>query len=168
MVPVLSWYAVYTASRAEKRVKERLDQLSIENYLPLRVEYRIWSDRKKKVLAPLIPGYIFVRVTEELFLSVLRTAGVVTFLKEKGRAVAIPDVQIERLRYVENHIEESLEITYDDIPEGTLVEVVKGNLAGFQGEMVKMQDKYKLVLRLDKLGCALMTVPISCVVKVKS
>lgn len=168
MEPVLSWYAVYTASRAEKRVKERLDQLSIENYLPLRVEYRIWSDRKKKVLAPLIPGYIFVRVTEELFLSVLRTAGVVTFLKEKGRAVAIPDVQIERLRYVENHIEESLEITYDDIPEGTLVEVVKGNLAGFQGEMVKMQDKYKLVLRLDKLGCALMTVPISCVVKVKS
>lgn len=168
MEPVLSWYAVYTASRAEKRVKERLDQLSIENYLPLRVEYRIWSDRKKKVLVPLIPGYIFVRVTEELFLSVLRTAGVVTFLKEKGRAVAIPDVQIERLRYVENHIEESLEITYDDIPEGTLVEVVKGSLAGFQGEMVKMQDKYKLVLRLDKLGCALMTVPISCVVKVKS
>lgn len=168
MEPVLSWYAVYTASRAEKRVKERLDQLSIENYLPLRVEYRIWSDRKKKVLAPLIPGYIFVRVTEELFLSVLTTSGVVTFLKEKGRAVAIPDVQIERLRYVENHIEESLEITYDDIPEGTLVEVVKGNLAGFQGEMIKMQDKYKLVLRLDKLGCALMTVPISCVVKVKS
>ena len=42
------WYAVYTAARAEKKVKERLDQIGIENYLPLRTEYRVWSDRKKK------------------------------------------------------------------------------------------------------------------------
>ena len=48
MESVFSWYAVYTAARAEKKVKERLDQIGIENYLPLRTEYRVWSDRKKK------------------------------------------------------------------------------------------------------------------------
>lgn len=31
-----NWYAVFTASRAEKRVKERLEQAGIENYLPVR------------------------------------------------------------------------------------------------------------------------------------
>ena len=36
MESVFSWYAVYTAARAEKKVKERLDQIGIENYLPLR------------------------------------------------------------------------------------------------------------------------------------
>ena len=46
MESVFSWYAVYTAARAEKKVKERLDQIGIENYLPLRTEYRVWSDRK--------------------------------------------------------------------------------------------------------------------------
>ena len=59
MESVFSWYAVYTAARAEKKVKERLDQIGIENYLPLRTEYRVWSDRKKKVSVPLISGYIF-------------------------------------------------------------------------------------------------------------
>lgn len=102
MESVFSWYAVYTAARAEKKVKERLDQIGIENYLPLRTEYRVWSDRKKKVSVPLISGYIFVHIKEETFVPVLTTPGVVTFLKEKGKAVAIPAEQIERLRFVEN------------------------------------------------------------------
>ena len=95
MESVFSWYAVYTAARAEKKVKERLDQIGIENYLPLRTEYRVWS-------VPLISGYIFVHIKEETFVPVLTTPGVVTFLKEKGKAVAIPAEQIERLRFVEN------------------------------------------------------------------
>ena len=44
----------------------------------------------------------------------------------------------------------------------------KCKLSGLQGEMVKIQDKYRMVLRLDRLGCALLSVPISCVVKVKN
>lgn len=43
-----SWYALHTAPRAEKKVKERLEEQGIENYLPLKIETRIWSDRKKK------------------------------------------------------------------------------------------------------------------------
>ena len=61
----------------------------------------MWSDRKKKVSVPLISGYIFVHIKEETFVPVLTTPGVVTFLKEKGKAVAIPAEQIERLRFVE-------------------------------------------------------------------
>ena len=43
------WYAVHTASRAEKKVAERLKAAGVEHYLPIRVEMREWSDRKKKV-----------------------------------------------------------------------------------------------------------------------
>ena len=165
---VCAWYAVYTTSRAEKKVKERLDEAGIQNYLPLRTEYRIWSDRKKKISVPLIAGYIFVYIPESVFIPVLSTPGVVSFLKEKGKAVTIPEPQIERLRFVENNFEEPIEMSYEDIPEGTLVEIVRGKLAGFQGEMVEIRDKYRIVLRLDKLGCALITVPGSCIEKVKN
>jgi len=168
MSGVCGWYAVYTVSRAEKKVKERLDQIGIENYLPLRTEYRIWSDRKKKISVPLISGYIFVYIPESAFISVLETPGVVTFLKEKGKAVAIPDRQIERLRFVENNFEEPIEMSYEDIPAGTLVQIVRGKLAGLQGEMVKIRDKFRIVLRLDRLGCAWITVPASCIEKVKN
>lgn len=168
MKPEYAWYAVYTASRAEKKVKERLDQMGIENYLPLKTEYRIWSDRKKKVTVPLVGGYIFVHVQVSDFLSVLMTTGIVSFLKEKGKAVMIPGKQIEQLKYVEKHFDEPVEIVHEKIPEGTLVEVVKGKLSGFQGEMIKMKDKFRIVIRLEKLGCALLSVPVSCVEVVKN
>lgn len=167
MKPVFSWYAVYTTSRAEKKVKERLEEKQVETYLPLRTEYRIWSDRKKKVSVPLIAGYIFVRVTQGQFLKVLETPGVVAFLREQGKAVAIPDRQIERLRFVEEHAEAPLEMVYQEIPVGSIVEIVRGNLAGFRGEMIKWSEKYKIVLRLDKLGCALVSVGLGCVEQVK-
>ena len=35
------WYAVYTAGRAEKKVKERLDKAGIESYLPLQSVIRL-------------------------------------------------------------------------------------------------------------------------------
>mgnify|MGYP000235072511 CR=1 FL=1 len=165
---VCAWYAVYTASRAEKKVKERLDEMDIRNYLPLRTEYRVWSDRKKKISVPLIAGYIFVYVPETAFMTVLTTPGVVTFLKEKNKAVIIPEAQIERLRFVENNFEEPIEMSYDEIPAGTLVEIVRGKLTGFQGEMVEFRNKFRIVLRLDNLGCALITVPVSCIEKVKT
>lgn len=168
MESVCAWYAVYTASRAEKKVKERLELCGIENYLPLRTEYRMWSDRKKKILVPLIAGYIFVHIRESVFLSVLTIPGVVSFLKEKGKPVRIPADQIERLRYVENNYEEPIEMSFEDIPAGTLVKIVRGKLAGFHGEMVEIRNKFRIVLRLEKLGCALITVPISCVEKVKN
>lgn len=163
-----AWYAVYTASRAEKKVKERLDGMNIRNYLPLRTEYRVWSDRKKKVSVPLIAGYIFVSAPENAFAAILAVPGVVVFLKENGKAVTIPEDQIERLRFVENNFEEPIEMSYDEIPEGTLVEIVRGKLAGFQGEMVEIRDKYRMVLRLSHLGCALIHVPASCVRKIKT
>lgn len=161
------WYAVYTSSRAEKKVKERLDQAGIENYLPLRTEVRMWSDRKKKVSLPLISGYIFVKVEEEQFISVLNVPGVVAFLKEKGKAVSIPDKQIEQLRFFEDNAEEPVEISFEEIPVGSLVKVVRGKLIGFEGELVEISNKYKIVVRLEHLGCALATVSASCIEKVK-
>ena len=60
---MVCWYAVYTSSRAEKKVKERLEQAGVNCYLPLKTEFRMWSSRRKKVSVPLIPGYIFVWLT---------------------------------------------------------------------------------------------------------
>lgn len=166
MAGVFSWYAVYTAPRAEKKIKERLDTEGIQNYLPLRKEYRQWSDRRKKVVVPLISGYIFVYILRNSFSTVLTLPGVVSFLKEGGKPIAIPEKQIERLHFVEHHYEEPLEMTYENIPVGSLVEITQGNLHGFYGEMVEYRNKYRLVLRLDQLGCALVTIPINWIKKI--
>ena len=45
----LNWYVLYTTSRAEKKVAQRLEEKGLEVFLPMIEELRQWSDRKKKV-----------------------------------------------------------------------------------------------------------------------
>ena len=47
-----SWYVLYTAPRAEKQVRDRIDALGIECWLPLHRAPRVWSDRVKIVELP--------------------------------------------------------------------------------------------------------------------
>jgi len=48
------WFAVYTAPRAEKKVRERFQQSGIEHYLPVQMVTRKWHDRLKKVEQPVL------------------------------------------------------------------------------------------------------------------
>lgn len=161
------WYAVYTSPRTEKKVRERLEAANIENYLPLKTEFRVWSDRKKKISVPLIPGYVFVRIGEKDFLTVLNIPGIVAFLKEGGKAVPIPDKQLKDLKLVENNYEGPIEISVEEIAKGSWVKVVRGRLSGLEGELLEFQGAYRVILRLNYLGCALLTIPMSCIEKVK-
>lgn len=161
------WYAVYTTSRAEKKVKQRLDEAHIENYLPLRTEIKIWSDRKKKVMLPLISGYIFVRIAPKEMLNVLNIPGVVTFLKEKSVPVPIPDVQIRRLRLMVEHAVDDLEFVMSTIKIGDKVMVKQGGLSGLIGELVELRGKYKIAIRIQHFGCALTTIPLGWIEKLK-
>ena len=59
------WNAIYVASRQEKKVFDVLQKKGIQSYLPLVKTLRQWSDRKKMVEFPLLPGYVFVCLTNE-------------------------------------------------------------------------------------------------------
>ena len=67
-----NWHAIYVASRQEKKVLEALLNKKIEAYLPLIKTLRQWSDRKKLVEFPLMPGYVFVK--EDLKYPILQIA----------------------------------------------------------------------------------------------
>ena len=58
------WYAIYTKSRWEKKCAKTMQADGYTIYLPLIKTLKQWSDRKKMVEIPLIPGYIFVNVSK--------------------------------------------------------------------------------------------------------
>ena len=74
------WYVVYTLSKHEKKVEKLLERKNIESYLPKRTIIRQWSDRKRKVEAPLFPNYLFVHIHPREFWKVLSTNGVIRFV----------------------------------------------------------------------------------------
>jgi len=73
------WYAVYTRSRAEKKVLAELEAKNIECFLPLQKQLRQWKDRKKWVEVPLIPGYCFVHINRIDYDRVLHINNVVSY-----------------------------------------------------------------------------------------
>ena len=80
------WYAVYTAVKAEKSVKEQLDKAGIESYLPLQSIVRSWNNRKRKVMVPVIPGCVFVRLPMDEVTRIKSIKGISFLLREEGRS----------------------------------------------------------------------------------
>lgn len=159
------WYVVYTASRAEKKVRERLEDAGIECYLPIQTVIRQWSYRKKKVEVPVLTGYIFVRISIEEKNNVLAIQGVVTFLKNRGsnNPATVPDKQLNDFRFLVDFSEEAIEMTNDNVVVGDTVHIIKGPLRGMIGELVQFNGKHKVCVRIEGLGCALTSIPVSFV-----
>lgn len=149
--PERAWYAIYTNSRAEKRVNDRLSELEIETYLPLQKTLRQWSDRRKLVEKPLISSYVFVRCTPKEFFTVRTTDGVVKFITIQGKPVPIPEDQITNLRILCGSDAE-VEVSSDVYAKGDQVEVTVGSLTGLRGELIRVGKKHKVVIRIIQPG----------------
>lgn len=159
------WYAVYTAPRAEKKVRERFQESGIEHYLPVQMVTRKWHDRMKKVEQPVLSGYIFVHILPEETQKVLMTYGAIAFVREQSRPAPIPDNQMERLRQMVEKSTDAIEFDVSALPPGTPVRITSGNLEGLIGELVEIKGKFRVAVRLEGLGCALTTVSASCLEK---
>jgi transcription antitermination factor NusG len=145
------WYALYTKPRSEKQVFKRFSETGIDSYLPLQKTLKQWSDRKKLVEVPLFSSYVFVYINLRHYETVLKTPGVVKFIRFGGRAVPIPQKQIDILKLI---IESNtrLETTSVLLTPGQQVEVILGALKGLRGELVKPTVKNRFLVRIDAIN----------------
>lgn len=164
----IHWHALYTASRAEKKVRDRLMEQGIECFLPVQTVVRQWTYRKSRVVVPVVAGMVFVRVMRQEQVKVLQTKGAVAFLRLRGGVgpAVIPDRQMEAFRFLLDFSEEAVEMINEEVEVGDLVQVVKGPLKGMEGELVKFKGETKVVVRIDMLGCASVNIPASFVERV--
>ncbi len=144
------WYAVYTTSRAEKQIYDRIVNKGVEAYLPLQKTFRMWSDRKKMIEKPLIPSYLFVKISKKEFPLVFTTPGVVKFITFESLPVPIPQYQIDNLRILIDS-DADIEVTSEKYSKGDIVEVVRGSMIGLMGELIKIGNRNRVVVRIDRL-----------------
>lgn len=93
-----NWYALYTKPRKEQKVAQQLEQLGFVVYLPLKVEVRQWSDRKKKVISPLFTSYVFIQIEESKRSDVFVIDGVLNYVFWLGKPAVIRSQEIELMR----------------------------------------------------------------------
>jgi len=151
----MSWYVVHTRSRYEYKVNSGLIQKNLTTFLP---EIESWSkqkDRKKKILSPLFPGYVFAETSfldNETKLIILKTAGVVRILgkKENSEPVAVPDNKIDAIRRFVNTKTEIFTLQFPR--EGEPARIIDGPFAGIEGTVINRNvEKELFVVSIELL-----------------
>ena len=159
------WYVALVRMHHEKKVAERLNKMGIENFVPVQQELHQWSDRRKMVESVLLPMMIFVHLDPKERKEVLSFSTVSRYMVLRGESspAVIPDEQMARFRFMLDYSEEAVSMSTTLLARGEKVRVSKGPLTGLVGELVNVDGKSKIAVRLNLLGCACVDMPIGYV-----
>jgi transcription antitermination factor NusG len=146
-----NWYVLYTRSRCEKKVSELLSKRKIENYCPLNKRLRQWSDRKKMIMEPVFPSYVFVRVPSDKLSDVKKvTTDIVTVVYWLSRPAQIRNEEIEHIRlFLDEHTDIRIEKRPVCINE--MVRILRGPFMNKEGVVQDLKNN-RVVLSIPSLG----------------
>lgn len=149
---MLNWYALYTKPRKEQKVAQQLEELGFVVYLPLKVEVKQWSDRKKKVISPLFSSYVFIQIEESKRSDVFVIDGVLNYVFWIGKPAVIRNNEIELMRH---EIEKpNREVFVERLTPGEQIKLKEGVFKG-QEAFVEYISNQKAHLFLPHLGIKL-------------
>ena len=139
------WFVLCTKPRNELKVTERLTSIGVEVYTPTKIEVRQWSDRKKKVLVPLLPSMVLVQLLEKEVEVVFNVPGAVRFLFEHGKRASVSNEEVLAMkRYLETVVQkESKTLAVGDLVKVPLLEQ--------EAILLSIKGK-KCLAQLQKLG----------------
>ncbi|MCS2922978.1 UpxY family transcription antiterminator [Bacteroides fragilis] len=163
-----SWLAAYVRLYHEKKTRDRLTAMGIESFLPVQEEIHQWSDRRKKIERVVIPMMIFVHVDPAERAEVLTLSSVSRYMVLRGQSTPRrhPRRADGALPLHARLLRRSHRSVLLPLAPGEQVRVIKGPLAGLEGELVTIDGKSKVAVRLDMLGCAHVDMPVGFVERV--
>lgn len=158
------WFVAIVNNRSEKMTAEKLGKMGIETYVPVQTVFKVWKNgRKAKVDKIAIPAVVFVHCTEQERREIVKMPFIFRFMTNKaasapsgGRSLAVvSDGEIGRLRFMLGQSDVPVTITDRPYEVGDRVRVIRGSLAGLEGEVFGLKPgKSELVVLLENFGCA--------------
>jgi transcription antitermination factor NusG len=145
------WYVLKTNSRAEKKVHERLVLLGFTVYLPMVTTIKQWSDRKKKIEAPLISSTLFIQSAEADLKKLFTVLGFHSLLYFLGKPAIVRDFEIRNLKILlQENVDFDSEDSLDVVP-GDKVEVIRGPFQGLIATSIEVNRTHKLIVQIESL-----------------
>jgi transcription antitermination factor NusG len=149
MDTVIPWVILQTKSGRERRVEYLLTHKGYECFLPTHPGKRRLSNRVVDVELPLFPTYVFCRFSPSAVGKAVSTPGVTHVVKFGGlpAEVAVEEIKALQLLTRSGILCEPCAYT----PNGTLVQVKTGPLAGAYGIYCQDEDRRRLVISVTLL-----------------
>ena len=166
----MEWYVAYVRSCQEKTVSKRLSELAVEHYIPIRKEWRQWSDRKVLKDRLLLPRVVFIRCTRTERLGLFKEIPYLCYFmmdRLSNQPVVVPQSQMDAFRRVVEGSASPVEIrTSEGFAKGDIVRITKGPLKDMECEVVDISNRRYICVRLGLLGVAVTEISASQVERI--
>jgi len=143
------WFVVYTRPQQELKVAEQLTAMGIINYCPTITLIKQYSDRKKKVIRPLLSSYVMVELEDKERNKVFACSGIVRYLFFLGKPAVVPAYDIKLMQDHLNGVYNDSKVT--TLSVGDSHTITEGPFSGVTGKVVET-DNTKVKLELASLG----------------
>lgn len=142
----IKWYAIHTRSRFEQKVYDGLCGKSVETFLPRMQVMSRRKDRRKKILVPLLPGYVFVHfdMNPMIYHEILKTVGVVRMISFKGKPVPANEEEVNSLMILDGTDRTVQNRRY--MQKGDRVMIMEGPLKGLVGFYLRHKGQSEKVV----------------------
>ena len=151
---MLSWYAVHSKPRQEEQAQQQLQRQGYATYLPRMRLRKRRRGKWAKVVEPLFPRYLFIRVdaSEQSLAPVRSTLGVAGLVRFGHLLRPVPDAIIDYLKQQEYA---GTGLRSDDAcphQPGDEVEILEGPFAGLSGIFQTATGEERALVLLELLG----------------
>jgi transcription antitermination factor NusG len=146
-----AWLVLKTKVKCEKFVRDRLQDMGIEAFVPLRKRTALYQRKVKTYEHPLITTYTFVRFDKERRNQVLALPYVQGVLRMDGKDCTVTEQEIYWLQKISGT---DLDVHTEtlSLQTGDKVMLAYGQLAGMEGILVSQRSKHEVCVALESLG----------------
>ena len=144
-----TWWVARTKARFEKAFAWDLLSHGIGYFLPMREKIIFSGRRKRKVMVPLFPLYVFFCGTEADRYTALTTNRISHTIKVTDQNALVEElVSIEKAL-----ISKAIIDNYPQLPVGGHCRIISGPMMGIEGVVIKRENaKARMVLEVTILG----------------
>jgi len=142
------WFVLFTMPNHEKMVCQNLMKRGIEAFLPLRKEIRQWSDRKKRIMVPLFPNYVFIKIPANDRFKVFEVPGIVRYLDSNANPTVIREREID---IIKSFLNEDFEVTNEQFAKGDEVLITSGPMRNIRGVLVCKRGTKRLLISIESI-----------------
>lgn len=149
----IGWFVLYVKSNWEYKIHKSLLERGLDSFLPQVKVIRQWSDRRKIILAPLFPSYVFVYVkSHQEFYKALSLEGSFGYIRFGKEYAKIPENEINQIKFLIDE-KKIIELkTNVQLPKiGETKKFNSGPLIGQECEVLRVDNVNKILVRINSL-----------------
>lgn len=165
----LKWFPMRVTYHREMKVKEQLDNLGIESFVPMHYELVETKQGRKRMLVPAVHNLIFIHSTQEAITHLKMTKKGCEPLRYMMKRVAgsrnreimiVPDLEMDNFMRVASVQDESVMfLDYKEFigKEGRRVRINEGAFAGVEGVIKRIKRNKHVVVQIEGVAAVAVT-----------